>query len=86
MTERDGWNYTNPDASCTGNARKLVTLWESGMVWVGIRAWDAQNRRWLNNSEPELVNVIAWRELIEPAEGYWDRGKLVLRGAAGGEK
>jgi len=71
----DGWDYYhNPPAE--GDCRKLVTLEQGGMMWVGIRAWDG--KRWLNNNEPEPAKVVAWRNLPKPAAGYWSRGKFYL--------
>lgn len=76
MIEQDGWNYrTKPEE---GDARKLVTLEQGGMVWVGIRAWHNVKRYWMNNGEPERAEVIAWRNLPEPASGRWDRGVLFI--------
>ena len=72
--EKDGWHYRGKPEG--GDCRKLVTLKQSGMVWVGIRAFDGTNQRWLNNGEPEVAEVLAWRDLLQPAAGYWDRGKL----------
>ena len=74
---RDGWHYLgNPPGD--GDARKIVTLEQDGMVWVGIRAWHHSGRHWTNNGEPERANVLAWRDLHEPAKGRWERGKLYL--------
>jgi hypothetical protein len=75
MAEIDGWNYTVPILD-GGDARKIVTLEEDGMIWVGIRAWHGGVGRWLNNNEPERAKVIAWQELPAPARGWWDRGQL----------
>ena len=72
-----GWHYTG-DPEPDRDARKLVTLHESGMYWVGIRAWHFQGRYWMNNGEPEKANVIAWMTLPSAAPGRWDRGKLTL--------
>ena len=73
--EPDGWNYTrNPPAK--GDARKLVTLEQDGMIWTGIRAYHHQGGYWMNGGEPELVKVLAWRDLPEPAKGFWQGGKL----------
>lgn len=72
--EIDGWDYTTKPSG--GDCRKIVTLDLDGMMWVGIRAFDANAQRWLNNSEPETATVRAWRELPPPAAGQWDRGSL----------
>jgi hypothetical protein len=80
MFENDGWDYTaKPPAE--GDCRKLVTLAQDGMWWVGIRAFDHARQRWLNNSEPERAEVIAWRNLPESAtsrfthENVWKHAK-----------
>lgn len=79
--EQDGWNYNGEPGE--GDARKLVTLEDGGMTWVGIRAWHAAHRRWINNGEPERATVKAWRDLPEPARGFWYRGQLTAMGAPG---
>lgn len=72
------WKYTGQDTPDEGHdCRHLVTLEEDGMVWVGIRAYDYVNSRWLNNNEPESANVLAFMVLPEPANRRWIRGKLV---------
>ena len=73
----DGWHYTGSPAEGT-DARKLVTLRDGTMTWVGIRVWNARHGRWENNGEPEPHVVCAWRDLFEPARGYWSRGQFVL--------
>ena len=73
--ESDGWNYTgNPQEG--QDCRCLVTLEESGMTWVGIRAWNGNC--WLSTSEPgpERARVHAWMALPQPAKGFWVHGKL----------
>lgn len=76
MSEQDGWEYqAKPDG---GDCRKIVTLDQDGMCWVGIRAYNATTGQWLNGGEPERANVIAWRNLDQPARGRFVHGKLVL--------
>ena len=75
MFEADGWNYTGKPVEGF-DARKIVTLTEGGMVWVGIRAWHGTGGYWMNGGEPERATVKAWRNLPEPAAGFWDRGNL----------
>lgn len=66
------WKYVlKPEP--VGDCRKIVTLVQDGMSWVGIRAFDHQNQRWLNNNEPETALVVAWRDLDEPAQGRLTR-------------
>ena len=72
---RDGWHYRGEPRDGT-NARKIVTLVDGAVCWVGIRAWNASQRRWENNGEPEPNKILAWRDLHEPAKGYWYRGQL----------
>ena len=77
MIEIDGWNYrSKPSENDTNkDARKIVTLSEQGMIWVGIRAWHPRGY-WINNGEPERAEIIAWRDLYEPARGRFYRGIL----------
>ena len=72
----DPWEYKDnpPD---DGDARKFVTLLDSGMCWVGIRVWSSVHSRWFNGNEPEPVRVLAWMDLPEPARKRWSRGQLV---------
>lgn len=69
------WEYVLKPTQ--GDARKIVTLEQDGMRWVGIRAWHAGQQIWLNNNEPEKATVIGWINLPEPARGYWQRGMLI---------
>lgn len=83
----DGWCY-HGDPPQDGDARKLVTLEQAGMTWVGIRAFHFEKRYWMNNNEPEAARVLAWRDLSDVAKGRWVRGKLMLRASpaeGGGE-
>lgn len=77
MTEIDGWNYDARNVP-EGDARKIVTLEEGGMTWIGIRAFHHESRRWLNNGEPERATVKAWRDMPDIARGFYDRGQLVI--------
>jgi hypothetical protein len=75
MIEKDGWDYTEkPPAD--GDCRKLVTLHDRGMAWVGVRAWHHAERRWYNGNEPEHHTVHAWRDLPQTATGYWQKAIL----------
>ncbi len=79
MREKDGWIYrSNPHG--LGDNRKLCTIEVRGMVWVGIRVWTAERKRWESNGgEPcPNENVLAWQDLPEPARGFWDHGKFYL--------
>lgn len=69
------WNYNKP-VPPNGDARKIVTLSQNGMVWIGIRAFNHNTRGWVNNNEPEIARVIAWRDLPQPARGRWEHGRL----------
>lgn len=76
--EKDGWTYSgNPEPS--KDCRKLVTLRESGMEWIGIRAWNHQEGYWMNNSEPERCDVLCWRDLPDFPRGFWVSGQLHFR-------
>ena len=77
MIENDGWNYRSKPTDY-GDCRKLVTLEDQGMIWIGIRAWHNIEKRWYNGNEPERCNVRAWREMPEIAGGGWERGKLQI--------
>lgn len=77
MPEHDGWNYSGTPQD--GDSRKLVTLVDDGMMtWVGIRMFSQAEKRWMNGSDPERAQVKAWRDLLEPAKGYWSRGQLYV--------
>ena len=77
MSEPDGWIYIGQCTPEDGDCRKIVTLEQGGMTWVGIRAYDRARRIWLNNGEPEAAQVIAWRDLPDPATKRWIRGQLL---------
>ena len=70
------WEYLEKPKP-EGDCRKLVTLLDGGMVWVGVRAFNHQQQRWMNNNEPEKVTVLAWMDLPGPAEKRWVRGCLI---------
>ena len=74
--EKDGWCYH--DKPGEGDSRKIVTLEQDGRTWVGIRAWNAAINKWMNGGEPEHAHVKAWRDLDQPARGFWDHGKFYL--------
>lgn len=74
----DGWNYWPTVPVPEGDARKIVTLVEDGMTWVGIRAFNFSARKWMSNNEPERATVHAWRDLPAPARGFWSHGKFYL--------
>ena len=77
--EVDGWCYLNPNHDDGSDCRKLVTLTQDGMTWVGIRAFDFARQRWVNNGEPSPSEAVqAWRELPKIAEGFWFSGKLTF--------
>lgn len=76
MISEDGWTYRGSPTE--GDARKLVTLEQDGMIWIGIRAFDHTSCRWLNNNEPEHARVKAWRDLPDIARGFWDGGTLTI--------
>jgi hypothetical protein len=73
--DSDGWNYAATPQDGT-DSRKLVTLEQDGMVWIGIRAWSSQHRCWVNNGEPTRETVVAWKDLPRPAEHRWVNGLL----------
>ena len=59
------WRYDIPSGS--GDGRKLVTLEEDEMIWVGIRFWNMLEQRWYNGSRIETCHVVAWIDLPSPA-------------------
>jgi hypothetical protein len=61
---RDQWNRTNQPGD-GGDCRKLVTLEQDGMIWVGIRAYGSAG--WVNNGRIETAKVLAWQDLPQPA-------------------
>lgn len=72
------WDYSRLLTKEEGkDARKLVTLMNDGLVWVGIRAWHHIEKRWYNGHEPELNQVLAWMDLPDPAKKRWVRGQLI---------
>jgi hypothetical protein len=70
------WEYIEKPKP-EGDCRKIVTLINDGMVWVGIRAFHHQRQQWMNNNEPESAHVLAWMDLPEPAEKRWVHGQLI---------
>lgn len=74
--DEDGWNYGRRPKPGT-DARKLVTLLQDGMVWIGIRAYASQYDHWMNNGEPERATVLAWQDLPQPAQHRWSHGMLI---------
>jgi hypothetical protein len=79
MSEIDGWTYYTRGMPPIGNDnRKIVTLRQDGMTWVGIRIFHAVENRWYNGNDAETAQVIAWQDLPNPARGFWDGGKLVV--------
>lgn len=76
-TEKDGWNYVGVPQP-NGDQRKIVTLKQGGMTWVGIRIWNGAKKAWFSGNEPEIATVTAWKDIDQPARGFWDRGRLVI--------
>ena len=58
------WQYGPPPAE--GDGRKLVSLEEDGMVWVGIRFWNARLLQWYNGQTLEHAHVLGWIDLPSP--------------------
>ena len=75
--KQTGWHYHNETPRRGDDARKLVTLEQDTMRWVGIRAFNHRDERWYNGGEPELLaQVIAWQDIPAPATGFFQRGML----------
>jgi hypothetical protein len=73
--DTDGWHYSDKPVP-EGDGRKLVTLMQDGLVWVGIRHW-TQQTGCVNNNEPCGERIIAWMDLPRPAEGRYVGGQLL---------
>lgn len=73
--DKDGWHYGH-NPSGEGDGRKLVTLDQDGMEWVGIRHWQSALQRWVNNGEPIAERVVAWQDLPQPAKHRFVGGLL----------
>lgn len=70
---KNRWNYGEPSSG--KDARKIVTLEQDGMRWVGIRAYNGTEDRWYNGNEPDvLAKVVAWQDLPTPSDSFWSRG------------
>jgi hypothetical protein len=65
MQMQPGWQTRLPPPN--GDNRKLVTLEQDDMIWVGIRVWHSLGCYWSNNGEREAARVIAWMPLPDPA-------------------
>lgn len=80
MSEADGWNYGRCEIPNGGDARKFCTIDTSdGMTFVGVRIWISARQRWESNGEPVTGETVrAWRDMPEPAQGRFVRGKLLL--------
>lgn len=76
LSDSLGWLYEAEPIDGT-DARKLVTLVEGGMEWVGIRIWNSFKGRWYNGNEPERAHVKAWQDLPATARRSWVRGQLL---------
>ena len=63
----NGWNYDLENIP-EGDARKIVTLEKDGMTWVGIRAFNHNDKTWMNNGADIDERVVAWRDLPTPAD------------------
>lgn len=61
-----GWNYGVENVT-GADARKIVTLEQDGMIWVGIRAYHYADKKWMNNGADSAERVVAWRDIPEPA-------------------
>ena len=73
----DLWHYCRNSHPKEGDdARKIVTLMEDGMIWIGIRTWHNRGWYWMNGSEPERAEVLAWMDLPQPAQKRWVHGIL----------
>jgi hypothetical protein len=61
------WNYDIEDVP-EGDARKIVTLEKDGMIWVGIRAFRRDIKKWINNGVDGDERVVAWQDLPKPGD------------------
>lgn len=62
------WHYGKPKRD-EKDCRRLVSMEQHGMQWIGIRAWNHDRQCWMDGSgsEPEQATVVAWQWLPEPA-------------------
>lgn len=76
------WHYGKPKRD-EKDCRRLVSMEQHGMQWIGIRAWNHDRQCWMDGSgsEPEQATVVAWQWLPEPA---WlqGSGEATERGGA----
>jgi uncharacterized protein (DUF2236 family) len=65
---RERWNYGKPPKD-EKDCRRLVSIEQDGVQWIGIRAWNHERQCWMDGSgnAPELASVVAWRWLPDPA-------------------
>jgi hypothetical protein len=75
FTDSVGWQYRSDPPE--GDQRKLVWLEQDHVCWIGIRVWQTNGRRWINNNEPERAVVLCWMNLPEKPQRFWSRGKLL---------
>lgn len=74
--EHDGWDYTTtPDSGVPEyNPVKLVSFRDS--IEVGIRVWNAWAQQWMDGNMQETRKILAWKELPQRAQGFWQHGML----------
>lgn len=60
------WRYGVPPSH--GDCRKLVTLEDGAMVWVGIRHWNEMKQSWMSGLHIETARVLGWIDLPSPAD------------------
>lgn len=76
MKTKSGWIYR--ELPLAGDEpRKLVTLETHSRRWVTIRIWNEKKEIWMNGIEPENQYVLAWKNLEEPAKGFYVHGEFV---------
>ena len=75
ITDSLGWLYREDIRQ--GDCRKLVSLRQDGMEWVGIRAWNQKEHRWYNGNDPERADILGWMDLPQTVRRHYVRGILV---------
>lgn len=74
--DSQGWVHDGIPVKNGEDSRRLVSLEQDGMSWVGIRSWHSTDGIWYNGSEPEHATVRAWQKLPDPTRSFWQGGRF----------
>lgn len=61
------WQFGVTPNPLRGKQAYLVTLRANNRRWVALRTYDPNASMWMNGTDPEFVEVIAWAIPPEPA-------------------